>query len=290
MQRYSSWSEDERFPVVPLLASLYFMSLVHLKMSIAWSEFFPQGQQFIPDSGFLFLFIHQSHPSFTLSQKQDAKNDKRVKLPPPTLWEGMLAFRDWRRLNVLRKKDKLEYVFVFIAEALRPPWSGGVGLGWMISSLMRTDMLKMSRDQAEVSYYRATRFLLWIFVCLYIIERDQIWEQVRSRFSLSYKTVNLKLPVPWFLSNATQIIRGRPKDVNHPSTCSIDYFRLWGGWGRGARYPTYQWGSNSTFSPYHGSQKTHLMHKHRLLLERSGLALMTFNRAWCDIRGYFICR
>lgn len=78
--------------MVGLLAPLYFMSLMHLKCMIALSEFwlsFPQGQQFIPDSGFLFLFIHQSHPSLTLSQKHDAMNDKRLKPPPTTHLQEM---------------------------------------------------------------------------------------------------------------------------------------------------------------------------------------------------------
>lgn len=70
------------------------------EMSFACSEFwpsFPQGQRLIPDSGFPFLFIHQSHLSLTLSQKQDAMNDKRLKLPPTARLEGMLSDRKfWR--------------------------------------------------------------------------------------------------------------------------------------------------------------------------------------------------
>lgn len=67
-----------RWAHFPLLVSLHFMSLTHLKMSFAWSDFglsSAQGQQFIPNSGFLFLFIHQSHPSFLHTARKTRWNE-----------------------------------------------------------------------------------------------------------------------------------------------------------------------------------------------------------------------
>lgn len=132
--------------------------------------------------------------------------------------------------------------------------------------------------------YRGIRVLPRIFVCLYIIEQDQIWEKARFRFSLSYKTVNLRLACasPWSIKNnykkrpnnykttrRFQCLDSSPRrlmiavktsstilTIHQPAVLITLVCE------EGGRCLIYQWGSNYTFTPNHESQNTHGMHKH----------------------------